>query len=167
MSFETNERQEADGRGASMIDRELLKCDASAGRKPGNRFCHRFGPLALPTPDCPGLASPRRRPSRALSKPSLRIHHCLINHSVLQAKPRRRNAPWVGKITKYWIRRAQSPSGAVTLRALLPSTTQEFKKLNDLAQRQRQIGLEVSKLLKDLGLAAASDDEATIICTPA
>jgi hypothetical protein len=55
----------------------------------------------------------------------------------------------------------------VTLRALLPSTTQEFKKLNDLAQRQRQIGLEVSKLLKDLGLAAASDDEATIICTPA
>jgi hypothetical protein len=39
-----------------------------------------------------------------------------------------------------------------------------IKKLNDLAQRQRDVGLEVSKLLKDHGLFAASDDEATVIC---
>ena len=41
-----------------------------------------------------------------------------------------------------------------------------IQKLNEMAQRQRLIGLEVSKLLKDHGLHAASDDEPTVICRP-
>ena len=58
--------------------------------------------------------------------------------------------------------RCGDPESVVTI-----DDARAIKKLNDLAQRQRQIGLEVSKLLKDHGLAAASDDEATIICIPA
>ena len=42
--------------------------------------------------------------------------------------------------------------------------TQAIKKLDDMAKRQRQIGVEVSRLLKDHGLAAADDDEPTVIC---
>jgi len=40
-----------------------------------------------------------------------------------------------------------------------------IKTLDDLAQRQRQIGIDVSRLLKGHGLMLADDDEETITCS--
>ena len=56
--------------------------------------------------------------------------------------------------------RCGEPGSAITVK-----DARAIKKLNDLAQQRRAIGLEVSKLLKDHGLALADDDEETIICT--